>query len=638
MTITDLRGDAQVPTGKGDEPPAVSSAPVLAASWERSQKYGLRRDDRVLFNNVVSFQTARRIEQENGSLLQHARPEMARLYEGLHSARWLVLCVNALGEIVCSVGNRSSAPRELQVLMQPGRIIAEAELGTTAPGCALAECRPSVVARGEHYLNELESFFCASAPIIGPTGTLAGALDVSGIDVASLPLAADMVSFAVRRIENSLLSSMDNCVVLRFHVDERLLSTPFEGMIALSQDGMVCGLNRTACQLFSVPSQDAVGLSADLLFDRGLDGILRRTFSAGSQPVRVGGRFGTFSCVASHPARRGRSASNISSRPAPRRERNLVIKDQNLSANWQKAERVLRHGLPIMLAGESGVGKELIARALHEAVRPDSPFIAINCAAIPESLIEAELFGYVDGAFTGGRKGGAAGKIEQAHEGVLFLDEIGDMPASLQTRLLRVLQERSVMRIGDSRENPVDMLVICATHRDIEKLIKSNLFREDLYYRLNGFVLRIPPLRERTDIVAIIEALFTRWLAQDAGGKPILLDQLLTSEAVRCLARHSWPGNVRELEHTIRTLIALRTNDEPIDAHDLPAHICTSSNVSDERVAPHGGEADLLEATQIETVRKAVESTAETFRRPPEHWGFHAARCTANSLVPSEVD
>jgi transcriptional regulator of acetoin/glycerol metabolism len=175
---------------------ATAEHSSLAASWERSRRHGLRRQDRALFNDVVTATVSRRVEDENRSLLTHANPEMQRLYASLGSARWLALCVNTAGQIVCHAGQRSAAPREIQVLMQPGRRLLEAELGTTAPGCVLEERRPVVVVRGEHYLHELEHLFCASAPIMAPDGQLAGALDITGCDVRALPLASDMVGFA----------------------------------------------------------------------------------------------------------------------------------------------------------------------------------------------------------------------------------------------------------------------------------------------------------------------------------------------------------------------------------------------------------------------------------------------------------
>lgn len=549
--------------------------PLLAASWERSMKHGLKRRDHALFNNTVSRALGRRIAEENHRLLSHATPEMVKLYGGLGSTRWLALCVNAGGQLIGSIGDRASAPRELRTLMHPGRSLVEAELGTTAPGCVLEVGRPVVVTRGEHFLFELASFFCASAPIAGPDGKLVGALDISGIDVEALPLANDMVVLAARAIENSMLSDMGACALLHFHCDERLLGTPFEALVAVEPNGAIAGANRAARQLLSLPSSGAVTTPLELLFESVPVNLLQHTRAHHGEKIRVRAHTGAvaYLTVEHQP---GPSRSRPALRLGPpvstlRSGRLFVLKDENLAKNFEIATHMLRHGLPVLLEGETGTGKELFARALHEAVRPHGPFLAVNCAAIPEGLIEAELFGYADGAFTGGRKGGASGKIEHAQGGVLFLDEIGDMPVAMQSRLLRVVQERSITRIGDSREMAVDVLVISATHHRLEQLVARGEFREALFYRLNGFRLRLPALRERKDVVEIIEALLRRWdSAEGANAGCAELGELITSRALARLLGHSWPGNIRQLEQTIRALTALRRPHLPIDMTDLP--------------------------------------------------------------------
>jgi transcriptional regulator with PAS, ATPase and Fis domain len=270
--------------------------------------------------------------------------------------------------------------------------------------------------------------------------------------------------------------------------------------------------------------------------------------------------------------------------------------------------RLLAHGLPVVIEGETGTGKEVFARALHRAVRPDGPFLAVNCAAIPEGLIEAELFGYANGAFTGARRGGAAGKIEQAHQGVLFLDEVGDMPPAMQIRLLRVLQERSVVRIGECRELPVNLLVICATHRRLEVMLADGRFRQDLYYRLRGHTLHLPPLRERQDIADLIEAVVRRrvaalGLAQPAAGS----ESFITPAAMQCMRAYRWPGNIRELEHVVHALVALVGAERPIDVADLPGEIAACGSVD----SPRGGAADdptpRLQAAQVSAIRLALK-------------------------------
>ncbi len=255
----------------------------------------------------------------------------------------------------------------------------------------------------------------------------------------------------------------------------------------------------------------------------------------------------------------------------------FVCKDEQVQAAFERAKRAFLHDLPVVIQGETGTGKEVVARALHHARRPRGPFVPINCSAIPEGLIESELFGYVDGAFTGGRKGGAAGKVEQANGGTLFLDEIGDMPLALQTRLLRVLQERSLTRVGGAGLVYVDISVVCATHRDLKLLVAQQSFRQDLYYRLAGSSISLPPLRRRGDI----EELIDHFLEREAGpsGAPAL-----SCEARRALRAYSWPGNIRQLQQVIRTSIAT-TDDGTIALQHLPEDLSDTPSPPDE----HGG-------------------------------------------------
>ena len=242
----------------------------------------------------------------------------------------------------------------------------------------------------------------------------------------------------------------------------------------------------------------------------------------------------------------------------------LTGPDPKWQTAFERASRVLPHGVPVLLQGETGTGKEWFARALHDAHRPGKPFVAINCAALAESLAESELFGYVEGAYTGSRKGGASGRIEQAHGGTLFLDEIGDMPAHLQTRLLRVLQERSVMRIGGHREFALDLLVVSASHRDLARMVEAKTFREDLYFRLNGLKVRLPPLRERQDIDALIDACLRAAVAQ--GESAARLPEVLRSRMHIC----AWPGNIRQLHHALQVACLLAGPGGVIEEDMLP--------------------------------------------------------------------
>jgi len=218
----------------------------------------------------------------------------------------------------------------------------------------------------------------------------------------------------------------------------------------------------------------------------------------------------------------------------------------------------------LLINGETGSGKEAFAKAVHHASqRADKAFVALNCAAIPESLIESELFGYRGGSFTGARKEGMQGKLQQADGGTLFLDEIGDMPLALQTRLLRVLEDRMVVPLGGEPQ-AIDVRIISATHRDLLGRVADGSFREDLYYRLNGLEVGLPPLRERSDKSQLLDFL----LAEEAGGQAVLLELAARS----ALLRFAWPGNVRQMRTVLRTLAAL-CDDGRVGLEDLPAQI-----------------------------------------------------------------
>jgi len=221
----------------------------------------------------------------------------------------------------------------------------------------------------------------------------------------------------------------------------------------------------------------------------------------------------------------------------------------------------------VLITGETGTGKELLAQAIHnDSPRRDGPFVAVNCASIPETLIESELFGYEEGAFTGARRKGATGKLLQANGGTLFLDEIGDMPYPLQVRLLRVLQERIVNPLGSTKAIGVDIAIICATHRDLRDMIAQNRFREDLYYRLNGLVVRLPPLRDRTDLAVVVQKMLQRETLSGPGRRPLSVAPDVMALFERC----AWPGNFRQLANLLRTAAAMVDDDCEIRCEHLP--------------------------------------------------------------------
>ncbi|MEY8879359.1 MAG: sigma-54-dependent Fis family transcriptional regulator, partial [Leptothrix sp. (in: b-proteobacteria)] len=272
--------------------------------------------------------------------------------------------------------------------------------------------------------------------------------------------------------------------------------------------------------------------------------------------------------------------------------------DATLQAAITRARRVQGKPIGLLLQGESGVGKEVFARAVHASgPRRSGPFVAVNCAALPETLIEAELFGYSPGAYTGARREGAPGRIREAQGGTLFLDEIGDMPLAMQGRLLRVLQERQVVPLGGGKPVAVDFALICATHRRLRDEIQTGRFREDLYYRLNGLSLRLPALRDRQDLPDLVQ----RMLAELAPGRAV---QIAPDLAV-ALHTYRWPGNLRQLSNALRTACALLGEDEiQIGWSHLPDDLAEDLTRDDRGAEP------ALRATLPETDARRLSAQA----------------------------
>ncbi|CAA7602800.1 RNA polymerase sigma factor 54 interaction domain protein [Acididesulfobacillus acetoxydans] len=257
--------------------------------------------------------------------------------------------------------------------------------------------------------------------------------------------------------------------------------------------------------------------------------------------------------------------------------------------------------LNVLIFGESGVGKELVAHALHNlSSRHDQPFVGINCSAIPEHLLESELFGYEEGSFTGAKRGGNIGKFELADGGTIFLDEIGDMPYYMQAKLLRVLQEKEITKIGGKNPTAIDVRVICATHKDLPLMIKNGEFRDDLYYRLNVLTIEVPPLRERSEDISQLVRVFLDSFWKESG-----LFRKMSKPAMDVLRKYDWPGNIRELKNVVHKM-AVNADDTEITINDLPKNILNASFESDFRFA-NMGLNDVLRSIEKRMIRAALD-------------------------------
>ena len=575
------------------QPTATSAAPdmagIISTSHERSLAFGLCPESKLELAALPGNELSLLIEQ-NKMLHTHALPAMETLYQQIINTHNMVLLTDANGVILHSLGDADFLEKANRVALQPGAGWSEACRGTNAIGTAIAEKSPALVHADQHYLQANHFLTCSAAPITDHHGNVVGVLDVSGDQRSYHKHTMALVRMSALMIENQLFqATFEDSITLHFHTRPEFIGTLMEGIASFTPGGRFLSANRSG--LFQLGLSYAAlqthtfnslfGLPVSALFDHyrtAAPSLLNLCMHNG---VRVYGRaqlrLGSshFQHVLAPPQDGEQAARPVSAATAPSAQhaanaarklsglRYLRTGDPQLELVIDKVTRVLGKDIPIMIMGETGTGKELLAQAIHnDSPRGQGPFIPVNCASIPETLIESELFGYEDGAFTGARKKGAVGRILQANGGTLFLDEIGDMPYSLQARLLRVLQERMVTPLGSSKSIPVNVEVICATNHNLRDRIAKGLFREDLYYRLNGLVVKLPPLRERTDLETVVKKI----VAIESGStRYTVAPEML--ELFRC---HKWPGNFRQLTNLLRTAIVMAGDDYEISQRHMP--------------------------------------------------------------------
>ena len=578
---------------------------TLQRSWQRSQHAGVSPLGGLGEPPLCSDGELRRAVASEHDFLAQARPVMDFVFDQMRDSGSLVVLANARGLLLHSLGDADFLGRAERVSLRPGALWHESDRGTNAIGTCLAESRAVVIHGAEHYLERNGFLTCSAAPVFGPRGQLRGVLDISGDHRGHHPHTFALVRSAARMIEDRLFHARHaGDRILRLHPLAEGLGGVGEGLVALSEDGWVVGANTLAQQWLALPAERIGACTLEQLTGTGLGlwppgrvRVLQGPQGAqilharldGHERVVIQSRASALNPLESH---------SLGSRPVTRtcpppdqecqktQARATTGQggacDPRVADAFSRARRVQAQGIAVLVQGESGTGKEVLARRLHEeGPRAGKPFVAVNCAALPEQLIEAELFGYVGGAFTGARREGSPGRIREAHGGTLFLDEIGDMPLALQARLLRVLQDKAVVPVGGSQPVPVDFQLVSATHRRLKDAIASGSFREDLYYRLNGLSVTLPPLRERQDIDALLQEMLAS-IATDMGRPTI---DGVHPGLLAALRQHAWPGNLRQLHALLRTACALL----PADARDLDwSHL--PEDMAEELHGTHGDE------------------------------------------------
>lgn len=566
----------------------------IARSWQRSLAAGLQPTGRL--NDTYSGEHALRHALAcNHDLLAHSRPVMEYLYEQVQHSHSMVILADQRATLLHTIGDVDFLTKAERVALASGSSWQEQHRGTNAIGTSLAEASSVEIHGAEHFLERNGFLTCAAAPIMAADGSLLGVIDISGDQRSRHPHTLGLVGMAARMIENRLvIASCRRHIRLHLHAQPEGIGSVAEGIIALSEDGWIVGANRTGLSMLGLNAADLGATPLNRVLDIRLDELLARHKRRPGQVTQLQLHDGDIVFAHIHAEL---STLTLAS-PDTAKPNDALAKLDSGDTSWRnatdKARRIAGKPIPLLIHGESGVGKELFARAVHDSgPRRDGPFVAINCAALPENLIEAELFGYSSGAFTGARREGCQGRMREAHGGTLFLDEIGDMPLAMQTRLLRVLQERQVTPLGGGKAVDVDFTLICATHRKLREEAEQGTFRSDLYYRINGLTVNLPALRERSDFQSLAE----RILSELNPDRHICLAPALLAR----LGSHPWPGNIRQFASVLRTASAmLDAHEDCIDWHHLPDDLIEALS------APQLGERALQAPQNLKDLSQAA--------------------------------
>jgi transcriptional regulator of acetoin/glycerol metabolism len=532
--------------------PSNLLAAEIYESWLRCVALGLD-STRPPSVDLASPRVLRSEQEERVLLRGLALAEMRTLHDQIAGSNFLIAFATPEGLLLDIVADKSFADTPEAKNIRPGSLWSETLCGTNGIGTAAFLKRPVVVHGSEHYFPSFGSLTCAASPIFAPDGSLAGILDASSDCVSRQTHTAALVCMAATQIENGLFRERHHRdILIAFHNRGEYLHTLTAGLIAVDDSGRILAANQAArILLHGLPTTPG----------RSFTDIFRTRFSSFMDEGRLRERQrlqdevgSSFIATIEHPnvspmlraVARPRAAAPIT--PTP-----FISVDPVVAHVVRQTEAAAQRKMPILIRGETGTGKEQLARHAHAASGRSGPFVAVNCAALPDSLIEAELFGYGEGAFTGARKGGSAGLVKEADGGTLFLDEIGDMPVTLQAVLLRFLDDWTVRPVGGAKRQ-VDVLLISATNADLGESIAKGRFRSDLLFRLNTLEVTLPPLAERSDFRAIAGHLLATIDAR----------RTLSARLVEHLAECAWPGNIRELRNVLSRL-TLQTEDSVID-------------------------------------------------------------------------
>lgn len=579
---------------------------LITNSWLRCENAGLRHESEPEIQ-ICSEGDLSDILGEHQVMLTTAREKVLPQYTHLLSnSNCLIMMSNNQGQILDTWNRNSAQFTEQPAFFKLGASWKENLLGTNAIGTALETGSLVQINHNEHYLLANRFMSGAAAPIFGNNREIIGAIDISSDAYMPQAHMLGMVKLMSLALTNHILLAKNESryFSLWFNTSPENLDSQWSALLIFDEQGMIISANQRAETVFK---RNLVGCAVTSLFHFSLSTL----FSTPEQHV--------FSLVTSHNlhfyARYSKPTHgkfNLTQQVPASEDAldQLNLGDAAVNKAVKQARKMVNADIPILITGETGVGKEVFVTAMHEvSERSDAHIVAVNCAAIPAELVESELFGYVKGSFTGANAKGNIGLIRKAHKGTLFLDEIGDMPLHVQTRLLRVLQERKVTPIGSTESFDVDFKLISATHRDLKKEIASGSFRQDLYYRITGLNIRLPSVRDRSDKSALISHLVQCYTDDH---ELLQLDKKVKDAFVA----HPWPGNIRQMVNVIQVAFAM-ADDEFVRLSDLPDDFFDDIELHQSSV---DSQADVIASEQVSNVISLESSSCQAQNLDDVDW------------------
>ncbi|HWR39463.1 MAG TPA: sigma 54-interacting transcriptional regulator [Patescibacteria group bacterium] len=558
----------------------------VTQSWLRCKAHGLNPRLCNKTSVVDRYELESRLQQ-NAALMAVVLPIMKELQAFVKDSGFMTLFADRDGVIleIMSDENLKEAGKERNLVI--GGVWREKEAGTAGIGLAIVLAQPVQIVGAEHYHQADHEMTCSSAPIFDPGGQLLGILNMSGLTRLTHSHTLGMVAAAAKAISNQLRIAEDHRQIwLSNQYLKTVIESIADGVVAIDAGGHILEINSEAAKILAISTAGARGKTIQELLDGQplLAKVATRGKTVTDREIFIDTRRGRIHChITAQPIvleddkvagavatlkgikKLHKVVNQISGAEARFVFSDIVGQSPVMLRTIHLAQVAARSMSTVLIQGESGTGKELFAQAIHTASSPGQPFVAINCAAIPETLIESELFGYEGGAFTGASRNGRPGKFELANGGTIFLDEIGEMPLNIQAVLLRVLQERCIQRIGGVRSIPVNVRILAATNKNLALEARQGNFRQDLYYRLNIFKIDVPPLRARIDDIALLVDHFVSCMAVRYNKSVRGVSQ----PVLKKLQEYSWPGNIRQLENVLER--ALNFADGPlIEEQHLP--------------------------------------------------------------------